>query len=47
MYERFNYEDAIKQGMEQLQLEQEVKRRIADGLRNMMFHGQTVEKTRA
>ena len=36
-YEKFNYEDAIKQGMIQLQLEAEVKQRIAEGLRKIML----------
>ena len=45
-YEKFNYEDAIRQGIIALQLEAEVKQRIAEGLRKIMLQGQTVEKTK-
>ena len=45
-YEKFNYEDAIRQGIIALQLEAEVKQPIAEGLRKIMLQGQTVEKTK-
>ena len=35
-YEKFNYEDAIKKGLIEMQLVQEVKSRIADGLKKIM-----------
>lgn len=45
-YEKFNYEDAIRRGMVSLQMEQEVKERIREGLRKLVMQGQPTEKTR-